>query len=280
MKPHLQASSTVIVPHSQCPVPSPYPTLLAEYLPRSHVSSRLLLPSCIPRFVSQSHPQTARFISPPGLEPVRWEDDVIADKNLFSIGGYLQVFIGGYTTTAYLSTAGKLGIIAPSSSRTSLIDIAPIQYKADLLPYSSNPKHPPHPTYHRASSPSPIRRLLDAFSLPGLELVSLEIDVIADKSIVTDAVIPAIIALFSMLAYLGFRSRISLASLLLQVARNVSNHHVNVYFVVLQPLSSKRPWAIFIFTTIVTQGLPLRRTKALLVKYSYSVRSCFLVLVQ
>ncbi|KAH7917827.1 hypothetical protein BV22DRAFT_1123938 [Leucogyrophana mollusca] len=46
-----------------------------------------------------------------------------------------------------------------------------------------------------------------------------------------DAVILTIIALFSMLAYFGFRSRISLASLLPQVARNISNHHVNVYFV-------------------------------------------------
>ncbi|KAH7917547.1 hypothetical protein BV22DRAFT_934696 [Leucogyrophana mollusca] len=91
-----------------------------------------------------------------------------------------EVFIGGHTTTTYSSTAGKRGVIqAPSSSRASLIDSAPLQYKANLLPYASNPsrpvkprppKHLPHPTHHRASSPTPIRRLLDAFRLRALNL--------------------------------------------------------------------------------------------------------------
>lgn len=40
-----------------------------------------------------------------------------------------------------------------------------------------------------------------------------------------------IIALFSVLSYYGFKSRIPLASLLLQVVIDVSKHHRSVYVV-------------------------------------------------
>lgn len=45
------------------------------------------------------------------------------------------------------------------------------------------------------------------------------------------AVIFTIIALFSVLSYFGYRSRIPLASLLLQVIMDVSKHHMSVYAV-------------------------------------------------
>jgi len=45
------------------------------------------------------------------------------------------------------------------------------------------------------------------------------------------AIIFTIIALVSVLAYFGFRARIPLASLLLQVVMDVSKHHLSVYFV-------------------------------------------------
>jgi hypothetical protein len=43
------------------------------------------------------------------------------------------------------------------------------------------------------------------------------------------AIIFTIIALLSILSYIGFRSRIPLASLLLQVVMDISKHHKSVY---------------------------------------------------
>ena len=45
------------------------------------------------------------------------------------------------------------------------------------------------------------------------------------------AIIFTLIALFSVLSYFGYRSRIPLASLLLQVIMDVSKHHMSVYVV-------------------------------------------------
>jgi hypothetical protein len=45
------------------------------------------------------------------------------------------------------------------------------------------------------------------------------------------AIIFTVIALVSILSYFGFRSRIPLASLLLQVVIDVSKHHMSVYAV-------------------------------------------------
>ena len=45
------------------------------------------------------------------------------------------------------------------------------------------------------------------------------------------AVVFTIIALISILAYFGYRSRIPLASLLLQVVMDVAKHHPSVYVV-------------------------------------------------
>jgi hypothetical protein len=45
------------------------------------------------------------------------------------------------------------------------------------------------------------------------------------------AIIFTIIAVLSVLSYFGFRSRIPLASLLLQVVMDVSKHHTSVYAV-------------------------------------------------
>lgn len=49
--------------------------------------------------------------------------------------------------------------------------------------------------------------------------------------VIAAAIIFTIIALVSVLAYFGFRARIPLASLLLQVVMDVSKHHLSVYFV-------------------------------------------------
>lgn len=45
------------------------------------------------------------------------------------------------------------------------------------------------------------------------------------------AIVFTVVALFSVLAYWGYRSRIPLASLLLQVVMDVTKHHPSVYFV-------------------------------------------------
>jgi hypothetical protein len=52
-----------------------------------------------------------------------------------------------------------------------------------------------------------------------------------DHEVTAGAVIFTIIALLSIFAYFGFRSRIPLASLLLQVVMDVSKHHKSVYVV-------------------------------------------------
>ncbi|KAH7918871.1 hypothetical protein BV22DRAFT_1041460 [Leucogyrophana mollusca] len=56
-----------------------------------------------------------------------------------------------------------------------------------------------------------------------------------------------------MCAYFGFSSHIPRASFLPQVIRNISNHHVNVYFVAFTALvlqSALSVWSVF--TTIAT----------------------------
>lgn len=48
---------------------------------------------------------------------------------------------------------------------------------------------------------------------------------------IAGAIIFTVIAVLSILAYWGFRSRIPLAALLLQVVMDVSKHHMSVYAV-------------------------------------------------
>ncbi|KAJ7084392.1 DUF580-domain-containing protein [Mycena belliarum] len=67
------------------------------------------------------------------------------------------------------------------------------------------------------------------------------------------AIIFTIIALFSILSYYGFRSRIPLASLLLQVVMDVSKHHMSVYVVAFIALAVQAVVAVwFTFTAIAT----------------------------
>jgi len=67
------------------------------------------------------------------------------------------------------------------------------------------------------------------------------------------AIIFTIIALFSVLSYFGFRSRIPLASLLLQVVMDVSKHHLSVYAVAFTALFLQAALAVwFTFTAIAT----------------------------
>lgn len=48
---------------------------------------------------------------------------------------------------------------------------------------------------------------------------------------IAGAIVFTVIALFSILAYWGYKSRIPLASLLIQVTMDVANHHKSVYVV-------------------------------------------------
>ncbi|KAL4073935.1 plasma-membrane choline transporter-domain-containing protein [Scleroderma yunnanense] len=69
------------------------------------------------------------------------------------------------------------------------------------------------------------------------------------------AIIFTIIALVSVLAYFGFRSRIPLASLLLQVVMDVSKHHISVYFVAFIALVLQAALSVwFTFTVIAIYG--------------------------
>jgi len=67
------------------------------------------------------------------------------------------------------------------------------------------------------------------------------------------AIIFTIITFLSILSYVGFRSRIPLASLLLQVVMDVSKHHKSVYLVVFVALFLQAALSIwFSFTAIAT----------------------------
>ncbi|KAB5593164.1 Integral to plasma membrane protein [Ceratobasidium theobromae] len=67
------------------------------------------------------------------------------------------------------------------------------------------------------------------------------------------AIIFTIIAVFGVLAYFGMRSRIPLASLLLQVIIDVSKHHKSVYIVAFSGLIAQAALSVwFVFTAIAT----------------------------
>ncbi|RDB16947.1 Protein PNS1 [Hypsizygus marmoreus] len=67
------------------------------------------------------------------------------------------------------------------------------------------------------------------------------------------AIIFTIIALLSVFAYFGFRSRIPLAALLLQVVMDVAKHHISVYVVAFVALFVQAALAVwFTFTAIAT----------------------------
>lgn len=58
------------------------------------------------------------------------------------------------------------------------------------------------------------------------------------------AIIFTIIALFSIFAYFGYRARIPLASLLLQVVMDVAKHHWGVYVVAFIALIIQAAWSV------------------------------------
>ncbi|CAE6477358.1 unnamed protein product [Rhizoctonia solani] len=67
------------------------------------------------------------------------------------------------------------------------------------------------------------------------------------------AIIFTIIAVFGVLAYFGMRSRIPLASLMLQVVMDVSKHHKSVYVVAFSGLITQAALSVwFVFTAIAT----------------------------
>jgi hypothetical protein len=73
------------------------------------------------------------------------------------------------------------------------------------------------------------------------------------------AIIFTIIALFSILSYWGFRSRIPFASLLLQVVMDVSKHHISVYvvaFVALIFQAALSVWYVFTCIAIYSKWTP------------------------
>ncbi|KAJ3570358.1 hypothetical protein NP233_g4447 [Leucocoprinus birnbaumii] len=67
------------------------------------------------------------------------------------------------------------------------------------------------------------------------------------------AIIFTVIALLSVLAYWGYRSRIPLAALLLQVVMDVSKHHLSVYAVAFTALFVQAAFGVwYVFTVIAT----------------------------
>ncbi|EIM79183.1 DUF580-domain-containing protein [Stereum hirsutum FP-91666 SS1] len=67
------------------------------------------------------------------------------------------------------------------------------------------------------------------------------------------AIIFTVIAILSILSYFGFRSRIPLASLLLQVVMDVSKHHPVVYVVAFVAVLLQAAWSVwYTFTIIAT----------------------------
>ncbi|KAG6874464.1 hypothetical protein C0995_010373 [Termitomyces sp. Mi166 len=67
------------------------------------------------------------------------------------------------------------------------------------------------------------------------------------------AIIFTVIALLAIFSYFGFRSRIPLASLLLQVVMDVAKHHKSVYLVAFVALLLQAALAVwYVFTTIAT----------------------------
>jgi hypothetical protein len=67
------------------------------------------------------------------------------------------------------------------------------------------------------------------------------------------AIIFTIIAILSVLSYFGFKSRIPLAALLLQVVMDVSKHHLSVYVVAFSALFVQAALAVwYTFTVIAT----------------------------
>ncbi|CAE6456401.1 unnamed protein product [Rhizoctonia solani] len=103
--------------------------------------------------------------------------------------------------------------------------------------------------------------LVRAFTSVILE-VTLVLSVVANIAIAvyywvtkyySGAIIFTIIAVFGILAYFGMRSRIPLASLMLQVVMDVSKHHKSVYVVAFSGLIVQAALSVwFVFTTIAT----------------------------
>ncbi|PPQ98607.1 hypothetical protein CVT24_003940 [Panaeolus cyanescens] len=69
------------------------------------------------------------------------------------------------------------------------------------------------------------------------------------------AIIFTIIAVLSLLSYFGFRSRIPLASLLLQVVMDISKHHKSVYVVAFTALFLQAALSVYVSTTFFTYAL-------------------------
>jgi hypothetical protein len=63
------------------------------------------------------------------------------------------------------------------------------------------------------------------------------------------AIIFTVIALFSILSYFGFRRRIPLASLLLQVVMDVSKHHKSVFVVAFIALIIQAALSVYVLVS-------------------------------
>ena len=70
------------------------------------------------------------------------------------------------------------------------------------------------------------------------------------------AILFTIIAIFSVLAYFGYRSRIPLASLLLQVVMDVSKHHKSVFTVAFAALFLQATLSVYVLYLFNCHHLP------------------------
>lgn len=64
----------------------------------------------------------------------------------------------------------------------------------------------------------------------------LYVQILTTRVSAAGAIIFTIIAIISIFAYFGYRARVPLASLLLQIVMDVANHHKSVYFVAFMAL--------------------------------------------
>lgn len=96
------------------------------------------------------------------------------------------------------------------------------------------------------SSPQWYLRLLLGHKILLYSSFRFDASCLLTKNLTAGAIIFTVIALFSILSYFGFRSRIPLASLLLQVVMDVSKHHKSVYVVAFIALLLQAAMAVYV----------------------------------
>jgi len=85
--------------------------------------------------------------------------------------------------------------------------------------------------YHNHTFAVEFARIIGLPNITVRTLSTLPLQARAHEPVAAGAIVFTVIALFSILSYFAYKSRIPLAALLLQVVMDVSKHHTSVYFV-------------------------------------------------